>query len=80
MLLELSMYKTIKYRIISILYEGPRLWNTVNNDIKITRTLPQFKSKLTNWYGKSCNLYVLHKLLSLVCILNIPISRVSAIH
>ncbi len=53
--LDQPKFNTIKYGKESLRYEGARLWNSLENNIKESQTLNIFKEEIKKWPGISCN-------------------------
>ena len=46
--------RTTKYGIETLSYLGPKLWNLVPNEYKITESLEDFKAKIKTWVPENC--------------------------
>ena len=46
---------TVNYGILSVSYHGPKVWNTLPENIKTAETLNIFKARLYKWSGSLCN-------------------------
>ena len=47
--------KTVKYGIETLSYRGPKTWTLVPDDIKNSKTLIEFKSKIKDWKPVGCD-------------------------
>ena len=63
--LKQPKFNTVKYGKLSLSYEGPALWNILDNQIKESESLNIFKEAIKQWPGISCNCSVCS-----TCILN----------
>ena len=45
---------SVRYGIDSLTYLGPKVWNVVPKDIKISESLNVFKTKIKNWIPREC--------------------------
>jgi len=63
--LKQPKFNTVKYGKLSFRYEGPALWNILDNQIKESESLNIFKEAIKQWPGISCNCSVCS-----TCILN----------
>ena len=48
--------KTVRYRLESLSYLGPRLWNILPDEYKTLRSVKDFKAKIRSWVPESCPL------------------------
>ena len=60
-------FKTVRYGINSFMYQGAKLWNTMNNDVKGSDNFKEFIKRINTWYGPTCNcsyckLYILRRM------------------
>ena len=53
-LLSLPASKSIRFGTNSILFRGCQLWNSLPDDLKLIRTVEQFKNSLKSWAGLKC--------------------------
>ena len=53
-LLSLPASKSIRFGTNSILFRGCQLWNSLPDDLKLIRTVEQFKNSLKSWDGLKC--------------------------
>lgn len=54
-LLVQPIVNTVNYGISSVSYHGPKVWNTLPENIKTAETLGAFKARLYKWSGPLCN-------------------------
>lgn len=52
--LVLPTFKTKSYGKLSFNYMGAFIWNSLPNDIKLSKTFEEFKNKLKKWTGPNC--------------------------
>ena len=64
-LLNQPKFNTVKYGKQTLKYEGPKLWNMLDNNIKEAQSANIFKNLIKQWPGISCNCSV-----CAACILN----------
>ena len=46
--------KSVRYGTETISYRGPKTWQLVPDNIKYSKSLPEFKNKIRNWLPKGC--------------------------
>ena len=39
----------------SFMYQGAKIWNTLNNDVKGADNIKAFTKLINTWYGPTCN-------------------------
>jgi hypothetical protein len=54
-MLEQPKYNTVKYGFNSVTYQGARLWNFLDKEIKQCNNIHDFKYLITKWQGPKCN-------------------------
>jgi hypothetical protein len=54
-MLEQPKYNTVKYGLNSLKYQGARMWNLLDSEIKQCQDLLNFKFRLSKWQGPNCN-------------------------
>ena len=52
--LYVPSYNTVKYGKNSFRHTGPQLWNQLSNDVKMSKDLTEFKTKIKDWKGPEC--------------------------
>ena len=48
------LIKTVHYRLNSLEYLGPRIWELLSNNLKRLESVETFKSKIKRWIRKNC--------------------------
>ena len=54
-LLEQDRVVTKRYGNNSLTYIGSKLWNDIDNDIKLSESVHSFKQKIISWNGPNCH-------------------------
>ena len=54
-LLDQSRVSTKKYGNNSLAHIGPKLWNELDNDLKLSDSVHSFKQKISQWTGPKCH-------------------------
>ena len=54
-LLEQDRVATKRYGNNSLTYIGSKLWNDIDNDIKLSESVHSFKQKIISWNGPNCH-------------------------
>ena len=52
--LDVPMFNTVKFGKTSLCYEGAKLWNSLDNNVKCSDSLYSFKQNIGRWQGPSC--------------------------
>ena len=52
--LILPPYNTISFGKQSIRYTGPKVWNSLPNNLRQTTSLKEFKNLISTWSGTNC--------------------------
>ena len=48
--LEISRLRTTNYGIRSLSFQGPKIWNSLPDEIKIAQNINQFKNSIKTWF------------------------------
>ena len=51
---EVSNVRTVTYGTETVRYRGPKIWDITPNDIKVSTSLAEFKSKFKPWKPIGC--------------------------
>ena len=46
--------RTVNYGIETLRYRGPLIWNLIPDEIKMSKSIESFKSKIGNWKPQGC--------------------------
>ena len=57
-LCKLPLVSSQRYGFNSLSFRGSLLWNTLNDELKLTSSLKKFKKGISNWNGRSCTCYI----------------------
>ena len=47
--------KTVHYRLNSLAYLGPKIWELLPNNVKILKSVEAFQSKIKSWIPENCS-------------------------
>ena len=53
--LQQRKFRSMKYGYNCLIYQGSKIWNTCDNDLKLSMDLNQFKLNVNNWQPPQCN-------------------------
>ena len=51
---EIPTVVTTKFGLYSIVFQGPKLWNSKTEQMKASKSLVDFKTNIHNWSGNDC--------------------------
>ena len=54
-ILKTRNVKTVSYGIETLSFRGPKVWAMVPDDIKVSNSLSEFKSKIKRWKPTECD-------------------------
>ena len=57
-LCKLPLVSSQRYGVNSLSFRGSLLWNTLNDELKLTSSLIKFKKGISSWNGRSCTCYI----------------------
>ena len=57
-LCKLPLVSSQRYGFNSLSFRGSLLWNTLNDELKLTSSIIKFKKGISSWNGRSCTCYI----------------------